>query len=323
MFAKNVLVAAAALVASVAAQAQSVTVYGNVEAAFGSFERGVAGEELTHRITRVESNVLTGSFLGFKGQEDLGGGLKAFFKLESTVGVDTGKGGDDTFWNRTSELGLTGAYGTLTAGNSLSLSALANHAQSPFSVFGSLNGVQNVVGDDFATEQANTLTVTSANYSGFSAALQYGASEAHGKDSKYALAANYAAGPLAANFTYTDDVDALNASRNLWQLGGSYNFGVAKAFVQVGQADLAGSNDTDFFQLGVSAPVTAAGTVLASWTHAKIDNAGKSDQLSAAYDHALSKRTGAFAGLAYEQFKPEGGDSKSGVSLAVGLHHAF
>ena len=322
MFAKNVLVAAAALVATVAAQAQSVTVYGNVEAAFGSFERGVAGEELTHRITRVESNVLTGSFLGFKGQEDLGGGLKAFFKLESTIGLDTGSVAGN-FWGRTSEIGLTNAYGTLTAGNSLSLSALANHAQSPFSVFGSLNGVQNGVGEDFATVQANTLTVTSANYSGFSAALQYGASEAHGKDSKYALAANYAAGPLAANFTYTDDVDALNASRNLWQLGGSYNFGVAKAFVQVGQADLAGSNDTDFFQLGVSAPVTAAGTVLASWTHAKIDNAGKSDQLSAAYDHALSKRTGAFAGLAYEQFKPEGGDSKSGVSLAVGLHHAF
>ncbi|MGE5450394.1 MAG: porin [Acidobacteriota bacterium] len=315
MFAKKSL-AAAALLAAVGAHAQStVTVYGNVEAAFGAFE-----DDYTHRVNKVESNVLTGSFLGFKGQEDLGGGLKAFFKLESTIGVDTGAVAGN-FWGRTSEIGLTNAYGTLTAGNSLSLSALANQAQSPFSIFGRLNGLQNVAADTgFGAVQANTLTLSSANYSGFSAAAQYGASEVHGADSKYAAALNYAVGPVAAGFTYTNDD---NADRTLWQLGGSYDFGSFKAFAQIGQVEVTGPNDTDYFQLGVSAPVTAAGTVLASWTHAKTDNDGKADQLSVAYDHALSKRTGVFGGVMYEQFKPESGDSHSGLSLAVGLHHAF
>ena len=57
MFAKNALVAAAALVVSVAAQAQSVSVYGNVDVAVGSFD------DMTHRTTKVESGVLDGSFL--------------------------------------------------------------------------------------------------------------------------------------------------------------------------------------------------------------------------------------------------------------------
>ena len=315
MFAKKSL-AIVALLAAAGAHAQStVTAYGNVEAAFGAFE-----SDHTHRINRVESNVLTGSFLGFKGQEDLGGGLKAFFKLESTIAVDTGAVAGN-FWSRTSEIGLANAYGTLTAGNSLSLSALANHAQSPFNVFGSLNGLQNVTGDaGFAAVQANTLTVTSANYSGFSAAAQYGASEAHGQDSKYAVAANYAVGPVAAGFTYTNDDQN---DRTLWQLGGSYDFGVAKAFAQIGQVEVTGPNDTNYFQLGVSAPVTAAGTVLASWTHSKTDNVVKNDQLSVAYDHALSKRTGAFGGVVYDREKLNNSDSTSGLSLFVGLHHAF
>lgn len=317
MFAKNTLVAAAALALSVAAQAQSnVTVYGNVDAAFGTFE-----SDLTHRVTKVESSVLTGSFLGFKGQEDLGGGTKVFFKLENAIGVDTGATATGNFWGRTSEIGLAGAYGTVTAGNSLSLSGLANQAQSPFNLYGMLNGLQAVTGAaGFDWHQTNTLTYTSQTYAGFSGAAQYGTSETHGVDNQYAVQANYAVGPLAAGLTYTNN-DSTNDK--LTQLGGSYDFGVVKGFAQIGRADLASKNDVSYFGLGVSAPVTAAGTVLASWTHAKQDNVGKTDDLSVAYDHAMSKRTGAYGAVVYQQFKPQGGDSKSGLSLAVGLRHAF
>lgn len=312
MFAKNVLVAAAALVASVAAQAQSaVNVYGNVDVSVGSFE-----DNLTNRITEVRSGQLTGSFIGFKGQEDLGGGLKAFFKLESAIGVDTGAAAGATFWERTSEVGLAGTFGTVTAGNSLSLSARANNVQSPFSVLGQLglSGATN-----FSAFQKNSVTFTSQNYSGFSGAAQYGASEVHGTDSTYALQGNYAQGPVAAGVTYTE-----GEKQSLWQFGGSYDFGVAKLFAQYAQAnDYTTNDDTNHFHVGVSAPVSAAGTVLAAWTHTKTDNVGKTDDLSVAYDHALSKRTGAYGAVVYQQVKPNGGESRSGVSLAVGLRHAF
>ncbi len=310
MFAKNALVAAAALVVSVAAQAQSVSLYGNLDVAVGSFE-----DDLTNRVTKVESGVLDGSFLGFKGQEDLGGGLKAVFKLESAIGVDAGTT-DSKLWQRTSEVGLVGSFGTVTVGNSLSLSALANHTQSPFSVLGQmgLGGALN-----FNPFQANSVTYTSKSYSGFSGAAQYGASEASGTDSIIALQGNYAQGPLAAGVTYTE-----GEKQSLWQFGGSFDLGAAKLFAQYAQAnDYTTKDDVNSFHLGVSAPVGANGTALASWTHTTEENTLKADQLNVAYDYALSKRTGAYAGLMYTQIKPEGGDSKSGLSAAVGLRHAF
>lgn len=318
MFAKNVLVAAAALVASVAAQAQSaVTVYGNVDVSVGSFE-GIA-ESLTHRVTKVESGVLTGSFIGFKGQEDLGGGLKAFFKLESTMGVDTGAVAGN-FWGRTSELGLTGAYGTITGGNSIALSARAQDSQSPFSVFGMLNGANKVHvlhnASFGAAQVGNALTFTSQTYSGFSGALQYGARETNGTRDTYALQGNYATGPLAAGVTYTDTYGA-----SLWQLGGSYDFGVVKAFAQIGEADVSANNDLQYFQLGAAVPVAANCKVLASWTHGKSNNR-ETDQISFGYDHTLSKRTGAYVGADYIR-KEESSSSASGISLSVGLRHAF
>lgn len=318
MFAKNVLVAAAALVASVAAQAQSaVTVYGNVDVSVGSFE-----DNLTNRITEVRSGQLTGSFIGFKGQEDLGGGLKAFFKLESTIGVDTGSA-QSNFWGRTSELGLTGAYGTITGGNSLSLAGRAYDAQSPFSVFGNMNGVASTVaahGGNFGVVQANSLTYTSQTYSGFSGAAQFGTgTEAPSTDKIYALQGNYASGPLAAGLTVTNN-DL--ADQTLVQLGASYDYGSVKAFGQIGRAKLAANDDLNYFELGASVPVAANCKVLAAWTHGKSDGY-KTDELSVAYDHTLSKRTGAYAGLVYQSEKVGSFDSDSGVSLAVGLRHAF
>jgi predicted porin len=63
---------------------------------------------------------LTGSFpsrLGFRGSEDLGGGLKALFTLEQGLGADTGtlnQGGRS--FGRQAFVGLSGNWGTLTLG---------------------------------------------------------------------------------------------------------------------------------------------------------------------------------------------------------------
>lgn len=317
MFTKNALVAAAALVVSVAAQAQNVNIYGNLDVSVGSFE-----DDLTNRITRVKSSQLTGSFIGFKGQEDLGGGLKAFFKLESNVAVDTGAA-ESSFWNRTSELGLTGGFGGVTAGNSLSLAGRTNEAQSPFSVFGRMNGIANTLGAhgaDFGLYQANSLTYTSPVFSGFSGAAQYSTSpEEKSKDKLYALAGNYIAGPLAAGVTITNDD---NNDQTLVQVGGSYDYGSAKGFVQVGQAKLSADDELTYFQLGGSFNVAPNCKVLVAWTHGKSDDR-KTDQLAAAYDHSFTKRTGAYAGLVYDRVKTTGNDSDSGLSIAAGLRHAF
>jgi len=318
MFAKKTLVAAAALLAAVGAQAQSsVTVYGNLDVAFGSF-KSVAitpfGAAATDRTTRVESGIEAGSFIGFKGQEDLGGGLKAIFKLESAIAVDSGATATNAMWTRTSEIGLTGGFGTATIGNSLSLNFLANATYNPFPVTGALNVSQNLLGDE--SFRANAVTYTSPNLSGFTAAVQYGASESKSTDDTYAAQVNYVAGPLSVGGTYTDF-----DSSSLWQLGASYDFGVAKAFAQYGQNKVDGAGSKyKFYQVGVAVPVAPNGAVLASFGEGK-QNDARLREFSLAYDYSLSKRTGAYAGLIYGNAKY--GNSETATTYAVGLRHAF
>ena len=309
MFSKKSAVAAAVLLASVAAQAQ-VSVYGNVDAFFGRVELpGADG------VMAVESGVHTGSFIGFKGQEDLGGGLKAFFALESDIGLDEGAVADN-FWGRTSELGLAGDFGTIKLGNSRSLGFLANAAYNPFPVTGWMNTSEGLNGFGNYT---NAITYTSPNLSGFTAAVQAGLSEQDGVKNNIGLAANYNAGPLAIGFNYADEADG---QVDRWQLGASYDFAVAKAFFQFGQNKFDGVSEKEkFFQVGVSVPVSAQGTILASYGQIKFD-ADRVSQLSVVYDHALSKRTSAYVGLLNLRVK-EAGDSESGNSFGVGIRHSF
>lgn len=324
MFSKKSAVAAAVLLASVAAQAQ-VTVYGNVDAFFGrvksigfdNHEKKNSSAQRGQRnsVTAVESGVHTGSFIGFKGQEDLGGGLKAFFALESDITLDDG-GTVDNFWGRTSELGLAGDFGTIKLGNSRSLGFLANAAYNPFPVTGWMNTSEAL--NPFGNKP-HAITYMSPNLSGFTAAVQAGLSEQDGVKNDFGLALNYNAGPLAIGFNYADEADG---QVDRWQLGASYDFGVVKAFLQYGQNEVDGIDEkTKFFQIGAALPVSAQGTILASYAQNKFDD-NRVSQLSLVYDHALSKRTNAYVGLLNQRFKVTG-DSESANSFGVGIKHAF
>lgn len=80
---------------------------------------GASGQVKVTKVTKAKSRIRTkisdfGSFIGFKGSEDLGDGLKAVWQLEQDVSV---AGGGATQWgNRESFIGLAGEFGTLRAG---------------------------------------------------------------------------------------------------------------------------------------------------------------------------------------------------------------
>lgn len=333
MFSKKTAVAAATLLAAFAAQAQSqVSIYGNLDVAFGRFD----APNNDKAITAVESGVLRESFIGFKGQEDLGGGLKAFFVLESSIGVDTGLSTTGQFWDRTSIVGLTGGFGTVALGNNRTLNFLANEAYNPFGATG-LFSTSNVlfgaggtvsglpVGGIVENNFINSITYTSANLSGFTVAVQAGLSEnntAGQDDNAFGVQLNYAAGPLAVGVTYEDAQETIFGSNSKrWQLGASYDFGAVKLFGQYGQDKFTGDDESyKFFQIGAGIPVTSAGTVLTSFAQGKYDDQ-KIRQFSLAYDHSLSKRTGAYVGVV--NLRDSEADPKNGTSVVVGVRHAF
>lgn len=115
---------------AIAAHAQTtVTVYGNMDAALtlaksgaGSTLPGGAGSSVrSSSVKRLDSGVGPGSRLGFRGREDLGGGLAASFVLEMGFGTDTGalqQGG--LAFGRQAFVGLSGTNWSLTAGRQYS-----------------------------------------------------------------------------------------------------------------------------------------------------------------------------------------------------------
>ena len=116
MLVSAVLVTSSAISPAFAQSDSQVQIYGAVGASLSSkTQQSADGKPLQE----VSNNVLIPSFMGFRGQEDLGGGLQAVFRLEKSVALDTGVVGrpaTGTFWDRQSFVGLQGSWGSVTFG---------------------------------------------------------------------------------------------------------------------------------------------------------------------------------------------------------------
>lgn len=126
------------------------------------------------KVTKAKSRIRTkisdfGSFIGFKGSEDLGEGLKAVWQLEQDVSV---AGGGATRWgNRESFVGLAGEFGTLRAGRVANQFDDASKAIDPWD---SNNVVASQLGifkrhDDMPV----SVRYDSPDFSGFSGSVQF------------------------------------------------------------------------------------------------------------------------------------------------------
>ena len=120
---KKTLIALAAVAATGAAFAQSsVTLYGVADVAVGKTNQ--AGLNLaSDKFQAIASNTLNNgtSRYGFRGVEDLGGGMKAGFNFEAGISLTTGAGnlsGGQAF-SRAANVSLMGGFGEIRAGRSL------------------------------------------------------------------------------------------------------------------------------------------------------------------------------------------------------------
>lgn len=347
----GVAIAALTLLAAAGAQAQtSVSIYGLIDMSVGTF-KDAANKTYSAAGTRVqgvESGKQQTSFIGFAGTEDLGGGLKAKFKLESYVSADTGTttqttetGYGQRFWGRNSWVGLSGDFGSVVAGLNETPLFDATLAFNPFvSSFGFSPAIRQYFGtyggqrED--TAWSNSVTYyTPDNLGGFNGALQYKFKEANGgANGKGSVGASigYGAGPLALAAVYqqyNSNTDYANGHQNTWQLDGSYDFGMFKLFGQYGQVKdtgLAQFKDK-IWQIGGSVPM-GAGALLASYGQQKRDDLtstdyGKNQTFSLGYDYNLSKRTDTYINYMYDRAKATGVKFDNANSLAVGIRHRF
>jgi predicted porin len=335
------------LAASGAAMAQSsVTLYGVADAAV-TYVNGL------DNWTGLNSGANKTSRLGFRGVEDLGGGLKANFVLEGGFNLDTGDGKsggatDSGFqFKRQSTVGLAGNFGEVRLGRELTA---AYNATARYDVFGSVGIAHSQLWDDgknlntttfadpyhYTTNQrvSNAITYVSPDFSGFKVAANYGFGEVAGKNSDgryFGGGLTYDNGPLslglgaerlnsgagaAMQSQSTNDITA-------WSLGGSYDLGVAKLLAAYRQstakdvAILGATSDLKNrgYMLAVTAPV-GPGLVRAAYNRyeTKFDgDKGVTDQFGLGYVYNLSKRTSVYGTYAYIKNKDD-----NALNLSVG-----
>ncbi|MFZ7318249.1 porin [Comamonas jiangduensis] len=348
---KKSLIALAAVAVSGAAFAQSsVTVFGVVDEAVSY----VNGQD---NWSGLNSGGNQTSRLGFRGVEDLGGGLKANFWLEAGILADEGSGGsgyegakatDGLAFKRRSTLGLEGGFGEVRMGRDLTE---AYKATSRYDVFGQVGyGVSRLwadakVGSVATTNQrvSNMITYVSPNFSGFKAAVNYGFGEQDSnRTSRYfGGGLTYDNGPLsiglsgerqnnkgyAAAITTPTVVPAVyGRDVTAWALGASYNFGVVKLAGAYrdskAKAENGNKDKMKGYYIGLSAPVGAAGEVKASYNRSEATLFGanklKADQFALGYVHNLSKRTAVYGTYAYIKNKNDNG-ANLGLALQSGV----
>lgn len=344
---KKSLLALAVLAASGVAMAQSsVTLYGVVDTGVTYLN----GKENRTGLTHVGGNV--NSRIGFRGVEDLGGGVKATFNLESGLSADDGKNymnETGLAFNRTSTVGLAGGFGELRLGRMLTSSYLAVSRYDAFGDTGT--GGTRAWAKGYSARATNAVSYTSANYGGFVVGAEYGFGEqVDARDSRYVgVGAKYDNGPLsfAAGYDRANANKAAAGANDLttWQLGGAYNLGVAKLmgfYKDSKTKPSAGGSTNGKFKtagLGLVAPV-GSGEVKVSYNNYRLGNVAgktpKANQLSLGYVQNLSKRTAVYGTYSYLKDKDGVGvtlnndfaagnlkDNGTQHGVQVGIRHAF
>lgn len=331
---KAVAVALATLGASAAMAESSLTIYGTLDASLAHTKvktspttviatgaTALPGSEVS--TTGLSNGVMTQSFIGFRGVEDLGGGLEISFKLESYLDVDTGatssndltnsplsptttynardKGG---FWGRNAYVGIKTNYGLLRLGQMDSLGYLSAER---FSVFGAskLTPSRIFYKTDYYTQGwSNAVAyfgkVDKIGFAGMYSAKESTNATTPGLGAKWAATVGYFDDKFSASLGYENNKSSVGptdpfaaaafpAQNESLFLNSFYDFGVAKLFAQFGYGKLDRSALTSLdavskgYQLGVSVPVSDRVKLLASFANGVIDLESESP-LTAAFD---------------------------------------
>ena len=301
---KSLLALAVLTAVTGAASAQSsVTLYGKVDLGLVLDSGNASGKSI-----RISSGVTGGSRIGFKGVEDLGGGMKAAFQLETGYCADSAAGapnfctGSNQFMGRQAHGDLTGAFGAISAGRQYSLGFNNLSTIDPFGT-GFAGQVNNIV-DPSGIRLNNSVTYSTPTIGGVTASGEIAFGEQTGNweaNRETGAGLTYASGPAYAGFTFYDVSNAAGngAARKNYLFGGTYDFGVVKVHALAQKSTGASSLDVLDLMGGVTVPV-AGGQVLASYIHHNDRTSADKDaqQLGVGYLYPLSKRTSVYTAFA-------------------------
>lgn len=343
---KKSLIALTLAALPVAATAD-VTLYGAIKAGVQTYrsvehrEGKVIGVETGSEISDF------GSKIGFKGQEDLGNGLKAIWQLEqgaSVAGTNSGWG------NKQSFIGLKGGFGTIRAG---SLNSPLKNTKNNVNAWESGKFTGNVLEiSGMAQREHRYLSVRydSPEFAGFSGSVQYAPKDNSGSNGEsYHVGLNYRNNGFFAQYAglfqrygegtkmegYAYNIPSLFEKLQVHRLVGGYDNNALYASVAAQQQDAklygAMSGNSHNSQTEVAATVAyrfGNVTPRVSYAHGfkgTVDDANHDntyDQVVVGAEYDFSKRTSALVSAGWLQ-EGKGADKIVSTASAVVLRHKF
>jgi predicted porin len=306
---------AVAMLLCEAAQAQrSLTLYGLVDAGLiytSKTADAKIGRNAGKQFSLIDGGAVPSKF-GLTGTEDLGGGLRAMFKLESGISVANGAFANcnGNMFGCQAWIALDGNYGTVKAGLQYSPFLLALYQTDPrhFSQFGSglVSMVDNVLGTSIYN--SNAVSYTSLTIAGLQASVMYalGGEAGHFQAGRqYSASLKYELGDFMINAAIYDGNSGGTANTPMpttlqfegRMLGAAYTFGSLTVKASFVNYKVAGSFNNNVYGGGISYFILPTleldGGVWFTSDRNHTDNHSVMGALGA--DYFLSKRTALYA----------------------------
>ena len=313
---KKTLLALAALTAfaGVASAQSSVTLFGIVDLSANSVKNGSLSQKL------LSSNQLNSNRLGFRGVEDLGGGMRAGFWIEGGMNNDDGTGqatGGGMSWTRRSTVSLMGGFGEIRLGRDYTPTFFNKTVFDPFGTngLGSELNLESSLGSGATTlvRASNSIGYFLPAMGGVYGQVMVAAGEAVTGNKYIGFRVGYAGGPVnvavAVAKTFKNDNAPSGAPMfsdfKDVNVGASYNLGFMTLMGQYGKVDYdpgTVANDKRVQKkllLGLTVPFGAStlkfSYVKASGAQGSSATDFDATQIAFGYQYDLSKRTAIYA----------------------------
>ncbi len=312
-----------------AAQAQSsVTIYGIIDTGVVYQSKVATATGGTGSKFSVNSGVIQGSRIGFKGAEDLGGGLSAVFNLEAGFSNDTGALDDsktsNTLFRRKSVVGLTGNFGSVLVGRQTDFADTISAYTSVKDFGGWTSNAGSGLDRLQGTRTNNSVSYTTSNLNGFTGNLMYGFGETAGQTSAgqaFGIGGKYDNGPLGLGINYyqskagttpadtsllaatgtnqyTNGNSTGSSAQKVLNVAASYQFGPARVYGNYSRVKQDLNTQANLTAAGVGSLSTLSNRTLAASTKADIYEIGTAYSLTpslnllAAVDHTRANFDG-------------------------------
>lgn len=283
--------------AGVASAQSSVTLFGVVDLN----ARYVKNDGVARRVSLSQDGI-NSSRLGFRGTEDLGGGLSAQFWLEGGVNADTGTT-NAKFFGRRSTVSLVGGFGEVRLGRDYTPTFWN---QTFYDVFGTVG-----LGDSLTVAQLTSNTFVRADNSigyflpaklgGLFGQAMVAAGEGVAAGKYVGGRLGFGAGPFEVAAAYAQQNTDTGDKHKTMNLGGSFDFGVAKLMGYYDRDTLASLKENRYSISGL-VPM-GQGEIHAGYERSKLQDSTLStsntiSKFAVGYVYNLSKRTAVYSTVA-------------------------